>query len=330
MRSSGSCSAHESPPPYSRKDPVSRSAPGHARRSLSRIIALDTQAMEYRPAHPPSAPPKLSVVVTCYDLGEYLEEALASVPYRSDVEVIVVDDGSSDPATIEVLDAMDPQRYTLIRQRNMGLAAARNTGIKAAHGAYIIPLDADNRLRPAMFQQVVSVLDALPEVDIVFGDAQYIGDRGGRFRMGPANLSAMLERNRIDACAGFRKALWERLGGYDEQMPVMGYEDWEFWLRGLVSRARFHYTGEIMFDYRVRSGSMLTNTMKRRSEILEYIFNKPELWHLRELRLAYVGLLERERDQHVQTGRELSGLLMHRIKQRLFPKKRKVAPSRKP
>lgn len=272
----------------------------------------------------PVQPPKISVVVTCYNLGRYLPEALESVADQAaqgQVEVIVVDDGSTDPATIEVLDAMDPQLYTLLRQRNMGLSAARNNGIKAAHGEYIVPLDADNRLRPAMIQQVVSVLDARPEVDIVFGDAQYFGEREGRFRMGPAHLSALLERNRIDACAGFRKVLWERLGGYDEQM-LLGYEDWEFWLRGLVARAGFHYTGEIMFDYRVRAGSMVTNTVKHQAKIEEYIFNKPELRFLRDHRAKYLDLLARSPRKEVLDGRTLLRHLLARIRQRIG-----VAPS---
>ncbi|MBX2982316.1 MAG: glycosyltransferase [Flavobacteriales bacterium] len=276
--------------------------------------------------------PHVSVIITCFNLGAYLHEALGSIglDVHVPVEVIVVDDGSTDPATIQILDSMDPQRFTLLRQRNMGLAAARNNGIKAAQGKYIIPLDADNRLRPAMISQVVSVLAARPEVDIVFGDAQYFGEREGRFRMGPADLSAMLERNRIDACAGFRKGLWERVGGYDEQMPVMGYEDWEFWLRSLISHADFHYTDEVLFDYRVREGSMLSNTIKHREVIVEYIFNKPEFRHLRELRRAYVSMLERERNPRTQTGRELMNLLVERIKERILPTQSKVAHRPKP
>ncbi|MGB3526585.1 MAG: glycosyltransferase [Flavobacteriales bacterium] len=271
--------------------------------------------------HIPLNLPKISVVITCYNLGHYLNEALDSVAERAgrgEVEVIVVDDGSTDPATIEVLDAMDPQLYTLLRQRNMGLSAARNNGIEVARGKYIIPLDADNRLRPAMFEEVVSVLETKPEVDIVFGDAEYFDGREGRFHMGPARLTELMERNRIDACAGFRKTLWERLSGYDEQM-LLGYEDWEFWLRSLVSGANFHYTGVILFDYRVRAGSMVTNTIKHRAGIEEYIFNKPELRFLREHRSTYLELLALSRQKVVLDGRTLLRMLYDRLRKRIGP-----------
>ena len=92
---------------------------------------------------------KVSIVVTCYDLGAYLVEALESIPRDSalgPVEVVVVDDGSKDPLTRAVVDGLDRQRFKVIVQPNMGLAKARNNGVAHASGQYIIPLDADNRL----------------------------------------------------------------------------------------------------------------------------------------------------------------------------------------
>jgi len=264
------------------------------------------------------ADPKLSVVVTCYNLGGYLEEALASIPMSEQVEVIVVDDGSTDPATVAVLDRLDTGRYRVIRQVNMGLAAARNNGIRLARAPYIVPLDADNRLRPAMVERAVKVLDEQPGVDIVYGDAEYFGERQGRWILGAYNFAELIERNRIDACAAFRKALWERVGGYDEHMPVMGYEDWDFWLRCSVAGATFHYDDAILFDYRVRDGSMISNTMKNRPLLIAYIFDKPELRFLAPLRSAYLEALHRLKNPPVLTGRQLLAMLLQRLRERFF------------
>lgn len=261
--------------------------------------------------------PSLSVVITCYNLGAYLEEALGSVPLTDQVEVIVVDDGSTDPRTIDVLVRLDPQRCRVMRQPNLGLAKARNNGIREARGRYIVPMDADNRIRPAMIDQVIGVLDRQPDVDIVYGDAAYFGDRTARWSVGAFDFARMIERNRIDACAGFRKELWERVGGYDERMPVMGYEDWDFWLRCAVQGASFHYVQEMLFDYRVREGSMLSDAMKNRHLLEEYIFNKPELRFLLPLRTAYLEYLRRERNPPVLTGRVLLRLLAQRIRNRI-------------
>ncbi len=274
--------------------------------------------------------PRLSVIVTCYDLGAYLEEALASIdPGMVDgaVEVIVVDDGSKDPATVAVLDALDTTRYHVIRQENMGLAKARNNGIRAARGEYIIPFDADNRMLPAMITRSIAILDAEPDVDVVYGDAIYFGERSGTWTMGPHDLAEMIERNRIDACACFRKSIWERVGGYDERMGprpdetgcAMGLEDWDLWLRCICVGAAFRHVPEHFFAYRVRGTSMVNTTTKNnRPAVVEHIFNKPELRFLRGLREAYMACHERERQRPELTGRDMLRMMLERIRGRIF------------
>ncbi len=258
---------------------------------------------------------RVSIIITCYNLGAYLEEALRSIP--AGCEVIVIDDGSTDAETVQVLNGLDTQRYTVVRQANTGLATARNNGIRMAKGPYIVPLDADNRLRDAMVERSVAVLDARPDVDIVYGDAYYFGDEEKRWVVGDYDFKLLVERNRIDACACFRKGLWERLGGYDEHMPVMGYEDWDFWLRASAQGAAFHYVPEMLFDYRVRGGSMLGNTMRNRALLVDYIFGKKELRFLAPLRKAYLEGVERRRKERPITGRRLVAMLWQRIKARL-------------
>lgn len=259
---------------------------------------------------------RISVIITCYNLGAYLMEALASIP--AGCEVIVVDDGSTDSDTVQVLNGLDTERFTVVRQANTGLAKARNNGIRMAKGPYIVPLDADNRLRPAMVERGVQVLDSRSDVDIVYGDAYYFGDEEKRWVVGDYDFKLLVERNRIDACACFRKSMWERLGGYDEHMPVMGYEDWDFWLRASVQGATFHYVPEILFDYRLRGGSMLSNTMRNRPLLVDYIFGKKELRFLAPLRTAYLEGVERKRKEQPVTGRRLVAMAWQRIKARFM------------
>src|ERR1035437_4628757 len=97
-----------------------------------------------------SKPCKVSVVIPCFNHGEFLPEAVASVTQigRDDVELIVVDDGSTDELTGREMDKLVAQGIKVVQQGNKGLAAARNAGILAAQGEYIFPLDADDRLRP--------------------------------------------------------------------------------------------------------------------------------------------------------------------------------------
>src|ERR1019366_3049423 len=130
---------------------------------------------------------KVSVVIPCFNHGEFLPEAVASVTGigRDDVELIVVDDGSTDERTRKEMDALVAQGITVIRQENKGVAAARNAGFIASQGEYIFPLDADDRLRPGWIDHGIRILDSDPQVGVVYGDAECIGARSGRWLVGP-------------------------------------------------------------------------------------------------------------------------------------------------
>jgi glycosyltransferase involved in cell wall biosynthesis len=245
---------------------------------------------------------KVSIVVTCFDLGAYLHEALASIPDDFEygpVEVIVVDDGSTDPLTRTVVDGLDRQRYTVIVQPNMGLAKARNNGIARSSGEYIIPLDADNRLNAEGVRTAVRSLDLHADIDIAYGNAQFFGARSGQWVVAKFDLARLLRRNYIDACACFRRTVWERLNGYDEHMPHMGWEDWDMWLRASVLGMRFDHIGGTFFDYRVREGSMISDTNRHADVLTAYIFQKPALRNLASLRLEYIQLRD---DAHRYPG----------------------------
>src|SRR5580700_2690381 len=119
---------------------------------------------------------KVSVVTPCFNHGEFLPETVASVIKikRDDIELIVVDDGSTDERTQQEINGLIVQGIKVIRQENRGVAAARNAGILASGGRYILPLDADNNLRSSYIEHGIRILDADPQVGIVYGDAEYI------------------------------------------------------------------------------------------------------------------------------------------------------------
>jgi GT2 family glycosyltransferase len=212
----------------------------------------------------PAKAPRLSVVIPCYNQGDYLLEAVASVERSGEAgrEVIIVNDGSDDPHTKSFLDLLRRRRYRIIDQKNSGLAAARNTGIKAARGEYVLPLDADNRLRTGFVTAALQVLDRRPKVGIVYGDRRDFGLRNGLVRVRPFDLRSLLACNYIDACAVMRKEVWNDCGGYDDKMPVAGLEDWDLWIAAARRNWQFHHLPIAAFDYRVRPDSMsaaLTN-----------------------------------------------------------------------
>lgn len=229
--------------------------------------------------HPPASRPKVSVVVPCFNQGEFIDEAVESVLRQTydDFQVIVVDDGSTDPGTAERLASYRRPRTTVIRTPNQGLAAARNTGIRHGAGAYILPLDADNRLRPEYLERAVEVLDRLPEVGIVYANAVFFGDRAGPWEAPDFDLHRLLYGNFIDACAVFRRSVWSECGGYDPGIPrQLGYEDWDLWLSAAEMGWRFHRIAETLFEYRVRADSMVArcNIPENRRLLVEYLCAK--------------------------------------------------------
>lgn len=219
---------------------------------------------------------KVSVVIPCFNHGEFLPEAIASVTNirRNDIELIVIDDGSTDERTRKEIDALTARGIFVVRQENKGLAAARNAAILVSKGEYILPLDADNRLRSEYVDCGVQILDAAPEVGVVYGDAEYIGVATGRWSVGPFDRDRLLNWNYIDACAIYRRSVWEQNGGYDGTMPVQGLEDWDFWLGALEQGWQFAYVPEIFFDYRRTEGSMITRTNGFERQISDFIAKK--------------------------------------------------------
>ncbi len=224
-------------------------------------------------------PIALSVVIPCYNQGEYLLDALSSIQACLDpvYEVIIVNDGSSDSITINLLSYLKDQGYFILDQENQGLAHARNNGIAKASGRYILPLDADNKIRADYILKGIEVLDQNPDVGVVYGQPEWFGEIERSWGLPEKfDASQLILGNYIDACAVYRKSVWEACGGYDPKMPVAGWEDWDFWLSTIEHGWKFHYIPEVLYDYRVRANSMVTqcDLPENRSRLLKYICTK--------------------------------------------------------
>ena len=115
--------------------------------------------------------PEISVIVPCYKQAHYLQEAMASLAAQTyrDFEVVIVDDGSPDETASEVrrLMALYPEiQIRLVSKANGGLPSARNYGIRASRGKFLLPLDADDRLAPVFIERTVAALATHPEASI--------------------------------------------------------------------------------------------------------------------------------------------------------------------
>jgi glycosyltransferase involved in cell wall biosynthesis len=254
----------------------------------------------------------LSVVIPCFNHGEFLLEAIASVEacQGNFYEIIIVNDGSTDPATVELMNDLKQKGYWVIDQPNQGQATARNTGIQAANGRYIIPLDSDNKIRTELIQKGIEILDRQPEIAVVYGDLRLFNDRGKvrTFTIQPGcgsaeyineqewiwklpdfDLNRLVLFGYLDACAVIRKSVWLECGGYDTKIPVNGFEDWELWLNMAKKGCKFHHVSSVLHDYRFIYDPSLKewHVPQKRQIALKYIrkkhfdlFLKAYLWRV--------------------------------------------------
>lgn len=214
------------------------------------------------------SPMKVSIIIPCYNQAEYLKEAIDSAKAQTiPCEIIVVDDGSTDNS-LEVAISNTPSM--IIQKTNGGVASARNAGIKEAKGEYILTLDADDKITPDFVEKCLEANN-----DIVGTWQQEFGasDRIWEFRDKPIH-NEFLKNNQINCCSLFKKEIWEKIGGYDENMPHQGYEDWDFWLRATKAGYKVTVIPEILFFYRKHGDSMITNTVKHHNELLNYMLKK--------------------------------------------------------
>lgn len=200
--------------------------------------------------------PEVAVVVPCWNLGTFLEEALESVACqtRPAAEVVVVDDGSDDPRTLEALACVEAGGVRVVRRPHQGVARARDAGVHATRAPYVLWLDADDRLDPRFLEATAGWLDAHPQADFVATAVRAFGEEQFTWQPPePDDLVAHLAEGSYPITALFRRRLWQAVGGCDPALP--SFEDWDFWLRVLKAGGRGGVLPEPLFRYRTRPGS---------------------------------------------------------------------------
>ena len=212
--------------------------------------------------------PSVTVVVPAFNVGAYIGELLRSLSAQTlaAFEAVVVDDGSTDH-TCAVIEAHADARVRLIRQANRGVSAARNAGLAAARGTYVIFLDGDDLLHPQALERLSNALERHPDAVASYGtfikireDGEQQPDQKPLQRQHyPAGdiLAQVIEQN-IFANGGhvlLRRDVALAIGGFDPGLSLS--EDWEFLCRA-AARGDFVFIGqapEVLY-LRLRSGSL--------------------------------------------------------------------------
>ncbi len=201
----------------------------------------------YRPAAE-SAEPHVTIVTPFYEAWDHFEETAQSVLGQSfqQWEWLIVDDGSKDPRSLEMLaryEALD-SRIRVIRQENAGPSAARNRAYAEARCEFIAQIDADDLLEPTAIEKWLWFLESYPEYSFVKGYAvgfqaeEYLWTRGFHT---PADF---LVENPAQPNSIIRRSVHQAVGGFDEDNR-QGFEDWDFWLKC----ANAGYWGSVIPEY---------------------------------------------------------------------------------
>lgn len=197
--------------------------------------------------------PKISIIIPCYNQAKYIAEAIESVYSQTlkDFELIVVNDGSTDnlDEVMEQFINLDPP-ILYIKQENKGLPTARNNGIRASKGQYILCLDADDKLDPLFLELTEDEADIVGTAQKEFGERDNIH----YFKPEPTYYD-FLTANQINCCSLFKREVWDKTGGYDETMR-QGYEDWDFWIRATKLGFTVKTIPAPLFFYRIHGDSM--------------------------------------------------------------------------
>ena len=215
-----------------------------------------------------AATPRVSVLVSLYDYERHIGEALSSCAESrfDDLELVVVDDGSSDRSADAVRDWSDAHRgvpLLLVRHpHNRGLGAARNSALGFARGELSFILDADNALYPNGLGRLVAALDRDPDKGFAYGMLEEVsaGRSLGLRSFFPWRPARLRVGNYVDAMALWRTAVLRDLGGYTTDLRMHGWEDYDLFCHAAERDVDGVLVPEIVGRYRLTSHSMLATT----------------------------------------------------------------------
>jgi glycosyltransferase involved in cell wall biosynthesis len=219
----------------------------------------------------------VSVVIPCFNQGQYLRETLDSILTQTykNYEVIIVNDGSTEAETLEVLNDIKQKHISNLRildQANQGLAMARNNGFAIAKGEFVLPLDSDDYISQEYLEETVGLSLMNKKAGAVTTYIQAFGAKNEIWETKKTDLLEMLVKDFVCGNSLIRKASWTEVKnkngfGYNPNMKG-GYEDWDFWISLLeVNDWEIDCVKKPLFHYRVKKGSMYTEARKNHLEL---------------------------------------------------------------
>jgi glycosyltransferase involved in cell wall biosynthesis len=263
---------------------------------------------------------KVSIIITCYNLQQYIEEAIVSLLQQKcdfSFEIIVIDDASTDQSREVISRIGDPRIQFVPLPQNVGAAQAINIGFSRASGEYVCRFDGDDKWYPDYLQQAAGILDAFPDVVLVHTDVSFIDGAGKMLSNAnninrPANLQPadyefvhILKQYYMNAPAIMaRRTVWDAVLPWPERFRT-GLGDW-FLALSMVEGKKSYFINRPLAYYRIHTSNMHRAMIRDKSGeantawILDYFKNRhngvtPGMWqsiyfeHYKRLGYAYFG-----------------------------------------
>lgn len=254
--------------------------------------------------------PIISIIVPCYNAQEFLRETLDCLKKQTleNWECVIVNDGSSD-GTVEIAKEYvnTDNRYILVNKPNGGLADARNAGIKASHGKYILPLDADDLISPSYAETAISYLEKHPKNKIVYCEAEKFGTETGKWIFPDFSYEGLLWANPFFCSSIYRRSDYDKTRGYDANMRY-GFEDWDFWLSFINEDDEVYKIPQTMFWYRKHGYTLTDDCYAHIDSAFSQLFLNhidrytPYLWQMSRAQYEVISL-RRENEQLLNSYR---------------------------
>lgn len=246
--------------------------------------------------------PKLSIIIACYnDPDVVIAVKSAYNQTYSNKEIIVVDDGSNEQ-TKTALQSVRKYIDLLITQENQGQSIARNNGIEEATGEYILNLDSDDYFENEFCEKAVHLFLENKEAKIVTCKARRFNKEGKMNVFTPlgGDLQNFLFSNSALGSSMFKRSDWAQVGGYEEILPILGFEDWEFYLNILKTGGIAFVLPEVLFNYQIRANSTTAKIKTFKLDKFRYIILKHSELYKDNFEDLVTNLIERLKTEEME------------------------------
>ncbi len=270
---------------------------------VSRLRHRQRPADRHPAAAAPTAGPLFSVMITVFNNGPHLHRALRSVRTQTlpDWELLIWDDGSTDPETLAVMSELNGTNIRTFRADNQGVIGARNSVAQHAHGEFMLFLDPDDRLEPTYLEKALITFTRFPAVSLVVPTTRVLSEDADPYWY-PAHFveARIAYENTAPISTVMRKEVWTTVGGMRAEYEG-GFEDWGFWRAAAAAGFRGWVLDDALFTYTHSLTTGRDAQARRQREALELLIKQrnPVITHPPEPIPPAPGAVTRMMEQRV-------------------------------